>query len=102
MKIYPKFVFTIKIVIIVKDNNYDYKHTDNRFYFCKSYYYIIIDKKIPKFRFANCINILPYQKYFDIFNNLTSVKKAFIICAYLFILIIKLRPSSFSFSTLYY
>lgn len=101
-KIYSEFISVIEVAIIVK-NNLDYcKHIDHNFHFCKSYYSMIVQKKIPKFRFTNYINILFCQKYSDILNNLILIKKIFITCAHLVILIIKLRLSGFSFSILYY
>ena len=63
---------------------------------------MIIEKKISKFRSANCINVSGCQKYPDILINLTLVKKAFIACAYPVMSIIKLKLSGSGFFTLYY
>lgn len=100
-QVYPEFLSTIKIAIIAKNNLNCYGHTDNGSYFCKSCYSIIIKKKIPKFRSVNCINISFYQKYSDIFSDLTLIEKVFIVYTYPIMLIIKLRPSSSNSSTLY-
>lgn len=58
-KIYPEFVFAIKSDVIVEDNFNYYGYTNNSFQFCKSCYSMIILKKISKFEFVNCINVLP-------------------------------------------
>ncbi|WP_375449087.1 DUF6570 domain-containing protein [uncultured Nostoc sp.] len=63
---------------------------------------MIIEKKIPKFGSANCINVSPCQKYPDILSDLTPVEEAFIACAHPVMLIIKLRPSGSGSSALYY
>lgn len=60
IKIYLNFVSTIKIIIIVENHLNCYKYKDAIFNFCKSYYKIVIKIKIPKFEFANCINVLSY------------------------------------------
>lgn len=102
IKVYSKFVSTIKATVIV-DNNSNYcRHTDNSSHFCKSCYSITVKKKIPKFGSAKYINVLPCQKYSDIFNDLTSVKKAFITCTHLVMSVIKLKPSGFRSTVLYY
>lgn len=101
-KVYPEFISTIKTDVIVEDNLNYCGYIDNSFQFCKSYYGIIIEKKIRKFGSANCINISHYQKYSDISSDLTPVEKRFITCVHLFISIIKLRPSGSSCSILYY
>lgn len=76
------------------DNNLDYcGYTDNSFHFSNTYYSIIVKKPIPKFESANCINILLYEKYFNIFSNLTFIKEVFITYTYLIISIIKLKLS---------
>lgn len=99
---YLEFISTIEVAIIVENDFDNYEYTDNSFYFCKSYYNMIVKEKIPKFGSANYINILPYQKYPNVLNNLTRIKEIFIAFVHPIILIINLRPSNFSFSTLYY
>lgn len=60
IKVYSNFILAIKATIIV-NNNLDYfEHIINIFHFYKSDYSMIIKKKITKFRFANCLNILLY------------------------------------------
>ena len=94
-KIHLEFVSAIKAAVIVEDNLGYCRQTDNSSYFCKSCYDMIVKKKIPKFRSANCINISVCQKYPDILIDLIFIKEAFIACIYLVILIIKLRLSGF-------
>lgn len=101
-KIHSKFVSTIKAGIMVKNNLDYYRYTDNGFQFCKSYYSMIIKKKISKFGSANCINVLFCQKYLDILIDLMSIKKAFIAYIHLIMSNIKLKYSSFDFFALYY
>lgn len=101
-KIYPDFVLAIKTIIIVNNDLEYYRYTDNSSYFCKSYYNIIVEKKLPKFRSANYINVLPYQKYLDIFNDLILIKKVFIACTHFVMSIINLRPSKICSTTVYY
>lgn len=83
----------IKAIVIVNNNLEYYKHTDNSSHFYNTYYGMIVKKQIPKFESTNYINILPYQKSFDILNDLTLIEKAFIAYAHLVMSIIKLRPS---------
>lgn len=60
IKVYLEFISAIKACVIL-ENNIDYwRHIDNGFHLCKSCYSIIVKKKIPQFRSANYINILPY------------------------------------------
>lgn len=101
-KVHSEFISTIKTTVIV-DNDLDYdKHTNNSFYFSKFYYNMIIEKKIPEFESTNYINVLPYQKYLNVFSDLTPVKKAFIACAYPIMSVIKWKPSRTSLTTLYH
>lgn len=101
-RVYPEFVSAIEASVIVK-NDLDYcGYTDNGFQFCKSCYGMIIEKKIPKFGSANCINVSPCQKYSDILSDLTLVEKTFIARAYSVMLIIKLKLSGSGSSALYY
>lgn len=100
-RVYLKFISTIKTAVIVKDNLNYYKYTDNSSYFYKSCYSIIFETKIPKFGSTNYINVSSYQKYSNVFSNLTFVKKVFITCAYPVMSIIQLRPNSFGISVLY-
>ncbi len=58
-----------------------------------TYYGMIIEKQIPKFGSANCINVLPCQKYSDVLSDLTPIEEAFIACAHPVMFVIKLRPS---------
>lgn len=59
-RVYLEFVSTIKAAVIVK-NNLDYcRYINNSSHFCKPCYNMIIKKKIAKFEFVNCINILPF------------------------------------------
>lgn len=68
-KVYSDFLSAIKVVVIVKDD-LDYCGGNNTIsHFCKSYYVIVVEKKILKFGFANCINVSLYQKYLNVFNN---------------------------------
>lgn len=85
IKIHVKFVSAKKVIITVKNNLDCCGYINNSFHFCKSYYGIIIDRKISKFRFANFINIWFCEKYPNVFSNLTFVKKKFIVCIYLII-----------------
>lgn len=101
-KIYLKFVLAIKATVIVNYNLDYYRYIINNSYFCKYCCSIIIEKKISKFGFANCIYILFYQKYLDIFSDLTLIKEAFIACIYHVIFVIKLKPNKTSLTTLYY
>lgn len=100
-RVYLKFISTIKTAVIVKDNLDYYKYTDNNSYFCKSCYSIIFETKILKFGSTNYINFSSYQKYSNVFSNLTFVKKVFIACVYPVMSIIQLRPNSFGTSVLY-
>lgn len=102
IRVYPDFISIIKAVVIIEDNLDCCRYIDNDFHFCKSCYSMIIKKKIPKFGFANYINVLSYQKYPDILNDLTFVEKTFIVYVYPVILIIKLKSSSFDSFALYY
>lgn len=53
IKVYLEFESAIKAIFII-NNNFDYyKYIDSSFYFYKSYYNIIIKKKIPKFKLIN-------------------------------------------------
>lgn len=101
-KIYSKFVLVIKVAIIANNGLDYYEYTDNSSYFCNLCYSMIVEKKILKFGSANCINILPCQKYPDILSDLTLVKEAFIVCAQPILSIIKLRPSKTGLTALYY
>lgn len=101
-KIYLNFISLIKITIIVNDNFDYYKYTNNSSKFCKSYYSMIVEKIPLKFESANYINILLYQKYFDVFSDLIPIKKTFITCAYLSKFVIKLRASKTDLTALYY
>lgn len=83
IRIYLNFVFVIKVIIIVKNNLNYYRCINVGFYFCKSYYAIIVEKKISELVFVNCINVLLYQKYPDILNDLSIIKILIIIYAYL-------------------
>lgn len=78
-RVHLELIFAIKAAIIIEDD-FDYcGYINNGSHFCKSYYGIIIKKKILKFESANCINILAYQKYPNVFTNLILVKKIFIL-----------------------
>lgn len=101
-RLYPEFVSAIKVGVIVEDDLDCCGCTDNGFQFCKSCYGMIIEKKIPKFGSANCINVSPCQKYPDILSDLTPVEEAFIACAHPVMSIIKLRPSGSGSSASYY
>lgn len=48
------------------------------------------------------MNILPCQKYFNIFKYLIFVKKIVLFCVHFIILIIKLRLSGFNFTATYH
>lgn len=101
-KVYPDMVLAIEDIIIA-DNNLDYyRRIDNGFHFYKSSYSITIEKKISKFRSANCINVLPYQKYPDILCNLTTIEKVFIACIHLIMSVIQLKRNKTSLIALYY
>ena len=101
-RVHPEFVSDIEAGVIVEDDLDCCGCTDNSFQFYKSCYGMIIEKKIPKFGSANCINVSPCQKYPDILSDLTPVEEAFIACAHPVMLIIKLRPSGSGSSALYY
>lgn len=75
--------------MILQNNLANCGQTDNKSSFCKSCYKMIVKKKISKFGSANCINIFSYQNYLNVFTDLISVKRIFIIWTYLVILIIK-------------
>lgn len=92
-KVYPEFVSAIEAAIIVNDNFNCCGRTDYSSHFCNTYYDMIIGEQIPKFRSANCINVLLCQKYPDILSDLTHVKEAFITCTHPIKSVIKLRPS---------
>lgn len=77
-KIHPEFVSTIKATIIINDHLDYCGYTDNSFYFYNFWYSMRVTKKILKCRSANCINVLACQKYSDVFNDLTPIKKVFI------------------------
>ena len=100
--VHPKFVSAIEAGVIVEDDLDYCEYTNNGFQFCKSCYDMIIKKKIPKFKSANCINVSPCQKYSDILSDLTPVKEVFIACAYPIMSIIKLRASVYGSFALYY
>lgn len=95
-KVYLDFVLAIKAIIIGDDNLNYCRHINNGFHSCKFYYGMIVKKKISKFRFANCINILSCQKYPNIFNNSTPVKEVFIVFAHPVMSVRKLKPSKTS------
>lgn len=57
---------------------------------------------MPKVGSTNCINVLFYQKYPNILNDLIAIEKIIITYAYLIILILNLRSNSSNFSILYY
>lgn len=101
-KVYPEFVLTIEVTVIVDDDLDCCRHIDNSFYFCNTYYGMIVEKQISKFGFANCINVLPYQKYIDALSNLTPIKEIFIAYVPLIISVIKLSPSGISITTFYH
>lgn len=90
-KVHLDFKLVIKATVMVNNNLDYYRYINNNFHFCKSYYDMIIKKKIPKFGSANYINVWLCQKYPDVFSDLTFVEKVFIACAHLIISIIKLR-----------
>lgn len=92
IKVYLDFILVLKIAVMVNKNLYYCRCIDNDSHFCKFFYNMIVKKKISKLKFPNYINILPYQKYFDVFNNLTFIKKTFISYAYPIISVIKFRP----------
>lgn len=101
-KIHPNLLSAIEASIIAR-NNFNYcRRIDTGSHFCKSYYAMVVEKKITKFGFANYINVLPYQKYFNVLNNLTAIKKAIITCINLIILVINLRSNSFGLFVLYH
>lgn len=58
-RVYPDFVSVIEENVIVEDNLDYCGYTDNGFQFCKSCYGMIIERKIPKYWSANCINVSP-------------------------------------------
>lgn len=98
-KVYSDFVFLMEAAVIA-NHYHDYcRHTDNGSHFCKSYYYIFIEKKITKFRSVNYINVLPCQKYPNILNDLTCVKKYLLFAV---ILIIKLISNKTGLTVSYY
>lgn len=101
-KIYLNFVLAIEAAVIINNNHDYFAYIDNRSHFCKSFYYMIVEKKISKFGSANYINVLSYWKYSNVFSDLTFVKKIFVICPYLIMSIIKLRFSKTGLSIFYY
>lgn len=102
IKVYSQFVIVIKAIIIV-NISLDYcNHANNSFYCYKFCYNLIVEKKISNFRSANYINILLCQKYSNIFNDQTFVKKVFIAYTHFVISIIKLKPSKNGSTILYY
>lgn len=101
-KVHLEFILAIEAAIIVNDYLDYCGHINNSSHFCNIYYSMIVEKKISKFGFANYINVLPYQKYLDVFNDLTLIKEIFITCAYLIISIIKLKSSRTDLTTCYH
>lgn len=87
---------------MINHNHNCWKRINNSSYFYKSCYGIIIKKKISKFGFANFINILSSQKYFDFLSDLSCIQKIFIACAHSVISIIKLKLSGSGLSNLYH
>lgn len=101
-RVYLDFEFAIEAAIIIT-NDFNYcRYINASSHFCKSSYTIIVEKKISEFGSANYINILPCQKYLNIFNDLTAIKQTIIAYAHSIISIIKLRLSTSGFFTLYY
>ncbi len=92
-KVHLELVLAIEAAIIVDDDLDCWGHTDNSSHFYNTSYGMIVEKQIPKFGSANCINVLPCQKYPDIFSDLTPVKEAFIARVQSVMSVIKLRPS---------
>lgn len=101
-RVYSDFVSAIKAAIIVKKDFDCCGRINASSYFCKFCYSIIVKKKILKFGSATCINVLSYQKYFNVLNNLIIIEEAIIIYVYLIISIIKLKLSGSGISILYH
>lgn len=78
-------------------NLVSYGHNNNKFRFCRSCFYHIQELNIPKFGTSNAVNVCPCQDYSNVFNNFIILEKVVIACAYLIILILKLKPSNLSF-----
>lgn len=101
-KVHPNFVLAIEAINIL-NNDIDYsKCIDNSSHYCKSCYDMIVEIKISKFGSANCINVLPYQKYPYILSDLIPIKEIFIAYTYLVISVIMLKPSKTGSTTLYH
>lgn len=60
-KVYLEFVLAIEAAVIVNNDPDCYERTDNNFHFCNICYDIIVEKQIPKFESANCINVLLFK-----------------------------------------
>lgn len=100
--VYPNFVSAIEAAIIVKDDLGCCARVDAGSYFCKSCYGMVVEKKIPKFGSANCINVSLCQKYPDVLNDLTAVEEVVIARAHPIMSIIKLRPGGSGFPASYH
>ena len=101
-KVHPKFVSVIEVAVKVENDFNCCGRIDNGSHFYKSYYNMIDKKKIPKFVYDNCINVSHYQKYSDVFSDLTPVEEEFIACANSVISIMKFRLSGSGSLTCYY
>lgn len=101
-KVHLDFVLAIKTTIKVINNLICYGYNDNSSHLCKFCYSIIIEKKIPKFGFANCINILFYQKYPNVLSNLTLVKETLMAHVQPIMFVIKLRLGKTGSTALYH
>ena len=89
---HPKFVLAIKAAVIVHDDLDYCGRIDNSSHFCNTYYAMIVGRHSPKFGSANCIIVLPCQKYPYVLSDLTPVKEVFIACTYSVMSVIKLKP----------
>ena len=69
---------------------------DDKFYFCKACYGMILQSKIPKFGSVNAVSMSTCQSYPMILKDLTSVEEAVIARAHPVISIMKLRTSGAS------
>ena len=77
--------------------NLDYcRLKDDKFYFCKACYGMILQSKIPKFGSVNAVSMSTCPSYPMILKDLTSVEEAAIARAHPVISIMKLRPSGAS------
>lgn len=89
--------------IVITNDNFDYCGcSHSSFHFWKSCYSMIFEKKLLKFRSANCIDVLFCQKYLNFLCNLSLIKEIFITCVYPIIFIRKFGSNKTDSTVLYH